>query len=50
MLRRIWDYIAAPFVAVAVLIDESRRQNLYGDWDGYWERRNKRRASRRRDG
>ena len=28
-------------IAVAVLWDESRRQNLDGSWDKYWERKNK---------
>lgn len=29
-----------------VLIDEDRRQNLDGYWDGYWSRRNRREAKR----
>lgn len=41
MLKRLWDIISAPFIAVAVLLDESRRQNLDGSWDKYWERKNK---------
>ena len=38
--------LASPFISVAVLIDESRRQNIDGSWDKYWERKN-RRALRR---
>lgn len=40
-LKRIWDAITAPFVSVAVMIDESKRQNLDGSWDKYWERKNR---------
>lgn len=29
------------FAWLAVIIDESRRQNLDGEWDGYWARKNK---------
>lgn len=38
--------LASPFISVAVLIDESRRQNLDGSWYEYWECKN-RRARRR---
>jgi hypothetical protein len=41
-LRKIWDAITFPFVSVAVMIDEDRRQNLDGYWDKYWERKNRR--------
>lgn len=40
-LKRIWDAITSPFIAVAVLIDESRRINEDGSWDAYWERKNR---------
>ena len=42
--RKIWGFIMMPvdsIIAVAVLYDESRRQNLDGSWDKYWERKNK---------
>ena len=41
-LKKIWDRITEPFIAVAVGLDESRRQNLDGSWDKYWERKNRR--------
>lgn len=37
---RIWDAISYPFLSIAILIDESRNQNLDGEWDGYWARKN----------
>lgn len=40
-LPRLWDAITAPFVSIAVLIDESRRQNLDGSWDYYWAKKNR---------
>ena len=42
ILKNILDAIATPFVSVAVMIDESRRINDDGSWDGYHEKRNKR--------
>lgn len=41
ILTRIWGAISAPFTSLAVLIDESRRQNLDGSWDSYWAKKNK---------
>lgn len=41
-LKKIFDAISAPFVSVAVLIDESRRINEDGTWDKYNERKNRR--------
>lgn len=38
-IKAFFENIAAPFIAVAVLIDESRRMNEDGTWDKYWERR-----------
>lgn len=37
---KIWDAITTPFVSIAVLIDESRRENLDGSWDSYWAKKN----------
>ena len=37
---RLFEVITIPFISVAVMIDESRRQNLDGSWDKYWARRN----------
>lgn len=50
ILRKIWMGIILPIeaiISVAVLIDESRRQNLDGSWDKYWEKKNKRLEKRR---
>ena len=40
-ITRIWDAIAYPFVAFAVLLDESRRINEDGSWDEYWAKKNR---------
>lgn len=45
-VKKIWDAITGPFVAVAVLIDESKRINEDGSWDRYHERKNRRKAKR----
>lgn len=45
--KRIWDNITAPFISVAVLIDDSKRINEDGSWDKYWERKNKRGTNER---
>jgi hypothetical protein len=29
------------FTWIAIILDESRRQNLDGEYDGYWARQNK---------
>jgi hypothetical protein len=42
MLKKIWGTIIAPFITIAVLIDESKRVNEGGSWDKYWERKNRR--------
>ena len=44
LFSRAWDAISAPFVAVAVMVDESRRNNEDGSWDKYWERKNRKAA------
>lgn len=40
MFKKAIDFITSPFIAVAVLLDDSRRMNLDGDWDKYHERKN----------
>ena len=40
-IRNIWDTITFPFVSIAVIIDEDRRQNLDGSWDKYWAKKNR---------
>ena len=46
LIFKLWDAITAPFVSIAVLIDESRRQNLDGSWDKYWERKNRKETNK----
>ena len=41
VLRKIWDAVTAPFVSVAVLIDESKRINEDGSWDRYHAKKNR---------
>lgn len=41
MIKKIWDTICSPFVAVACMIDESKIANEDGSWDAYHEHRNK---------
>ena len=45
-LKKIWEVITSPFVAVAVLLDESKRQNLDGSWDKYHARKNRKAMKR----
>lgn len=40
MIKKIWDAICSPFVAVACIVDESRLANEDGEWDTYWARKN----------
>lgn len=41
-IENIIFFITAPFINLAVTIDESRRNNEDGSWDKYWARKNKR--------
>lgn len=41
MLKKIWETITEPFIAIAVLIDESKRINEDGSWSKYFERKNR---------
>lgn len=41
VFTRILEAVTFPFVAIIVLIDESRRINEHGDWDEYNARRNR---------
>lgn len=47
-IKKILSGIAEPFIAVAVILDESRRINEDGSWNGYHARRN--RKERRKNG
>lgn len=39
-LKKLWEAISSPFVAIAVWIDDSRRINEDGSWDKYNAKRN----------
>lgn len=41
-IKKILEAIAEPFIFWAVIADETRRENLNGRYDKYWERRNRR--------
>lgn len=40
-LRELWEAITFPFISLAVMLDESKRINEDGDWDSYWEKKNR---------
>jgi hypothetical protein len=39
-MKNLINAITAPFTALAVLLDESRRTNEDGSWDTYWAKKN----------
>lgn len=43
-LKRVWEAITSPFISLAVMIDTSKRINENGDWDSYWEKKNRKKA------
>ena len=45
-MKKIWEAITTPFVALAVHMDESKRINEDGSWDKYHARKN-RKASKK---
>jgi hypothetical protein len=45
-MKKLWEAITAPFIALAVLIGESKEINEDGSWDGYWERKNRKAEKR----
>lgn len=47
MIKKIWNAICTPFVAIAVLIDESKIANEDGSYDTYWAKKNKRGEKRK---
>lgn len=47
VLKKLFDAVAFPFIALAVHIDESRRTNEDGSWDSCIYRQNKKSALRR---
>ena len=38
--KKIVDALISPFVAFAVLLDESKNLNEDGSWDTYWAKKN----------
>ena len=47
ILKKIFDAVAFPFVALAVHIDESMRINEDGSWDRYNRKKNRKAQKRR---
>lgn len=45
-LKKIWNNVKEVFVGYAVLLDESKRQNLDGSWDKYHARKNRKAMKR----
>lgn len=45
-MKKFWQAITAPFIAIAVLIGESKEINEDGSWDKYWARKNRKAKSR----
>lgn len=39
-IKRFFNHLKDSFVACAVLLDESKRINEYGDWNEYHRKRN----------
>lgn len=46
MFEKLIDFFISPFVAILVLIDESKKINEDGSWDKYHEKRNKKAQKR----
>lgn len=40
-LKKIFEAITSPIIAIKVNIAESREMNEDGSWDKYWERKNR---------
>lgn len=43
---KLWEKIMEPFEAIAVLYDESKRLDEYGDWERYYRKKEERRKKR----
>lgn len=46
---RLWEKIKEPFIAIAILYDESKRLDLDGDWERYYRNKEERRRKRRNE-
>lgn len=49
-IKRILQAIAYPFIAFSVIVDETRRANLDGQYNKYWERKTAKREGGRVNG
>lgn len=38
-MKKLVNFITAPFTALAVILDESRHTNEDGSWDTYWAKK-----------
>jgi hypothetical protein len=47
LIKKIWHSICSPFIAMACFIDECKLANEDGEWDDYWEARNRREEKKR---
>ena len=45
----LWEKIKEPFVAIAVLYDESKRIDEHGDWERYYSNKEERRKKKKRE-
>lgn len=45
----LWEKIKEPFIALAVLFDESKRIDEYGDWERYYANKEDRRKKKERE-
>lgn len=41
-LKKVWDVITYPFLAISVMVGMSREINENGEWDEYNRKRNER--------
>lgn len=48
-IKRFFEAIISPFIAISVMIDESKRINEDGSWDSYWANKNAREKKERED-
>lgn len=48
-IKNFFKAIISPFVAISVMIDESKRINEDGSWDSYWANKNAREMKEREE-
>jgi hypothetical protein len=44
-----WERIIEPFISIAVLYDESKRIDEYGDWEKHYRKKEERRKKKERE-